>query len=425
MRHRKNHIDVNQEENSCRVAAKEPNNLSQKQNSDTGNNTSLLDEVSSATKQEPYDLQQRQSFDATHDISESHEEERTLSCKIKNEKDSDTLMQTPSSSPGFPAQESNPPLVSHLMRDFSKIPKDEPANFSGVKTSAMCDGEKTSSVKREMVAGILLPVQSFTGAPASQSDKQKLIHSAEPEKALEKLQPRRNPDAGGCSSQSDQVTVPSSVSEKLSTVPKEEPQPNNSQPGRSLDARNHALLIKEEKGTNMKRELVSQNLVQMSSLNVGVPVPQPDQENYTYSTKFEKVEKLQPRRNPDPVVQELQSDAESNPSKVPDKGLDDGYNWRKYGQKLVKGNKFIRSYYKCTYPNCQAKKQVERSHDGCKTDVNYLGKHHHQKPQQSPQVTSAFQVRIPEMPIVSASKSKCEYHFINFDFLYFGSSKGY
>ncbi|GFP83280.1 WRKY transcription factor 1 [Phtheirospermum japonicum] len=117
----------------------------------------------------------------------------------------------------------------------------------------------------------------------------------------------------------------------------------------------------------------------------------------SYSAKFEKVEKLQPRRNPEPVVQDSL-----------EKGLDDGYNWRKYGQKLVKGNKFIRSYYKCTFLNCQAKKQVEKSHDGSKTDVNYLGTHHHPKPQNSPLVNSTSQVRILDTQILPSSKSKCD-----------------
>ncbi|KAJ8640348.1 hypothetical protein MRB53_017042 [Persea americana] len=65
---------------------------------------------------------------------------------------------------------------------------------------------------------------------------------------------------------------------------------------------------------------------------------------------------------------------------VVDKSSEDGYNWRKYGQKHVKGSEFPRSYYKCTHPNCQVKKQLERSHDGHITEVVYKGSHDHPKP---------------------------------------------
>ncbi|XP_010093567.2 probable WRKY transcription factor 33 isoform X2 [Morus notabilis] len=60
---------------------------------------------------------------------------------------------------------------------------------------------------------------------------------------------------------------------------------------------------------------------------------------------------------------------------------DDGYNWRKYGQKQVKGSENPRSYYKCTNPNCPMKKKVERSLDGQITEIVYKGSHNHPKPQ--------------------------------------------
>ncbi|XP_010483100.1 PREDICTED: probable WRKY transcription factor 2 [Camelina sativa] len=59
---------------------------------------------------------------------------------------------------------------------------------------------------------------------------------------------------------------------------------------------------------------------------------------------------------------------------------EDGYNWRKYGQKLVKGSEYPRSYYKCTNPNCQVKKKVERSREGHITEIIYKGAHNHSKP---------------------------------------------
>ncbi|XP_074320179.1 putative WRKY transcription factor 20 isoform X2 [Silene latifolia] len=64
-----------------------------------------------------------------------------------------------------------------------------------------------------------------------------------------------------------------------------------------------------------------------------------------------------------------------------DRTSEDGYNWRKYGQKLVKGSEFPRSYYKCTHPNCEVKKLFERSPDGQITEIIYKGTHDHPKPQ--------------------------------------------
>ncbi|CAH8278532.1 unnamed protein product [Arabidopsis lyrata] len=57
---------------------------------------------------------------------------------------------------------------------------------------------------------------------------------------------------------------------------------------------------------------------------------------------------------------------------------DDGYKWRKYGQKSIKNSPNPRSYYKCTNPICNAKKQVERSIDEPNTYIiTYEGFHFH------------------------------------------------
>ncbi|KAL6650163.1 hypothetical protein ACP70R_014387 [Stipagrostis hirtigluma subsp. patula] len=63
-----------------------------------------------------------------------------------------------------------------------------------------------------------------------------------------------------------------------------------------------------------------------------------------------------------------------------DKPSDDGYNWRKYGQKAVKGGEYPRSYYKCTHASCPVKKKVERSADGQITQIIYRGQHNHERP---------------------------------------------
>nr|AKN10295.1 WRKY transcription factor 2 [Osmanthus fragrans] len=71
------------------------------------------------------------------------------------------------------------------------------------------------------------------------------------------------------------------------------------------------------------------------------------------------------------------------------KRSDDGYNWRKYGQKQVKGSENPRSYYKCTYLNCPTKKKVEKSIDGQITEIVYKGTHNHPKPQSTRRSSSS------------------------------------
>ncbi|XVE77528.1 hypothetical protein DITRI_Ditri13aG0070400 [Diplodiscus trichospermus] len=61
--------------------------------------------------------------------------------------------------------------------------------------------------------------------------------------------------------------------------------------------------------------------------------------------------------------------------------LEDGYRWRKYGQKAVKNSPFPRSYYRCTSTSCNVKKRVERSFsDPSVVVTTYEGQHTHPSP---------------------------------------------
>ncbi|KAE9589501.1 hypothetical protein Lal_00000117 [Lupinus albus] len=102
-------------------------------------------------------------------------------------------------------------------------------------------------------------------------------------------------------------------------------------------------------------------------------VDQAEEEEQKKTKKLLKAKKTNQKRKKEPRV------AFMTKSEVDH--LEDGYRWRKYGQKAVKNSPFPRSYYRCTSASCIVKKRVERFFtDPTVVVTTYEGQHTHPSP---------------------------------------------
>ncbi|KAD6453976.1 hypothetical protein E3N88_08682 [Mikania micrantha] len=121
--------------------------------------------------------------------------------------------------------------------------------------------------------------------------------------------------------------------------------------------------------------------------------PSPSTSNWEMTSPKEKSITYMPHEE----TNGLGKPKDSGPTILVDRSSDDGYNWRKYGQKVVKGSEHPRSYYKCTHPNCEVKKIFERSYTtGQITEIVYKGTHDHPKPQPSRRLSAGALMSIQE-----------------------------
>ncbi|KAL8145570.1 hypothetical protein AgCh_003648 [Apium graveolens] len=285
-------------------------------------------------------------------------------------------------------------------------------------------GTPPSVIHKKPEPGKLQQRQNLFEPVILQASQESSINQVKPEKGLNNLKPLQSPDDATDASQSiqdessisvahgtepvilcqgysfDSVTRTSKSCQEGSSLPTMlEKELENLQTTQTLSTVNLPSEITErETALSTIPADVRDSLHKNHDHETYLSASQSDQVISSLSIKQDKIlEKLPLRRNPDVGVQALPYAQEGiGRSKLPEKPSDDGFNWRKYGQKLVRGNQFVRSYYKCTFPTCPAKKQVERSHEGNITDINCRGNHEHPKPQQSPRKPVSVQARTPE-----------------------------